>query len=99
MYPGNPVAAPGQVGKVAEQPIFIECTDRIRKRLHSGFEAATRIENALNRLLNPEPQGVEKGQPAPPTNTIEATLNDLDQVAAGLADRLHNLASKLERAA
>ena len=85
--------------KVAEQPILVEAAERLRKRLNSGFEGAARIENVLNRILNPEPQGIDKAQPAPPTNTIEGTLNDLDQMAGSLADRLHSLASKLERAA
>ena len=85
--------------KVAEQPVLVEATERLRKRLQSGFEGAARIQNVLNRILNPEPEGVSKDAGAQTPNTIEATLNDLDQMAGALADRIHYLASKLERAA
>ena len=90
---GNPVA------KSAEQPVLLDCNKRIHARIGSAHEAATRIENVLDRLINPTPRAAETDGIKPNPATIEAMLNDTDAYASGLAERLHSLASRLERAA
>ena len=85
--------------KAPEQPILMDCNKRINSRIGLAHEAATRIENALDRLLNSEPRPASGNVEKPLPQTIEAMLNETDSYAEGLASRLHDLASRLERAA
>ena len=85
--------------KAAEQPILIDCYKRITSHINHAHEAATRIENVIDRLLNPTPRPAQDAAPKPQPQTIEALLNDADSIADGLAQRLHELATRLERAA
>lgn len=97
MYPGqigSPVSVPKQ-----EQPILMDACKRINGRLNSAHEAAMRIENAIDRLLNPTPRPTSDASAKPNPQTIEGLLNDTDATADGLSQRLHELAARLERAA
>ena len=91
--------SPNAMRKVQEQPVFVECTSRINKRIASCHEAALRVENVIDRLLNPSPQPVSNGAVAQAPQTVEGALNQIDGNAEALAVRLHDLANKLERAA
>ncbi len=97
MYPqaGQDRAAP----KNLEAPIFIDGFKRVNQRIHSCHEAATRIENVIDRLLSPTPRPAGAGAPVAAPQTIEAMLNDVDNSVDGLAARLSELAARLERAA
>ena len=82
------------------EPILVNCQQRIRTRIDSCFEASTRIENVIDRLLNSTPRPVEdQGTAKPPVSTVEASFNELDGYAEHLSKRLHDLAERLERAA
>ena len=96
MYPSNTP----MVGKqVAEQPVLVGAFKSIQARINTCHEAATRIENVVDRLLNPAPRPAGGEAPVPAPQTIEAMLNCADSNVDGLSSRLHELAARLERAA
>ena len=86
--------------KVSEQPVLMDCYKRISGRINHAHEAATRIENAIDRILNSQPRPVSgEGGCKTPGQSIESLLNEAESAADGLASRLHDLAARLERAA
>ena len=96
-YAGEKYATP--VSPKVEQPVLVGSYKSIQTRINSCHEAATRIENVIDRLLNPTPRPAGGDAPSPSPQTIEAMLNCADGNVEGLSNRLHELAARLERAA
>ena len=99
MYPNQ--ANSGIVGatKVAEIPVLFDSCKRIHTRISNAHDAATRIENALDRLMNPTPRPAAEGSPQPTPQTVESHLHLVDSNIEGLVNRLQELAGRLDRAA
>lgn len=96
MYQNLPNAVPPL--KAADSPILQTCYKRILSQVNSCNEAATRIENAIDRLLNPAPRPTNDCAPVPQPQTLESMLNGVGGSTEQLAERLNELANRLERA-
>ena len=85
--------------EVSKDPALHAIHKHLTDRLQAAHEHATRIENAVDRLSGPTPKpAVETQSNGAIEPSLEYKLNANVSEAWSLADRLHELASRLERA-
>lgn len=99
MYEGRTGGISNAPRAVADKPRLQSQLDQLEKTLEGCHSAASRIEQAADRLTGPKPQDVAKTAERPAPHSVEQRLAMLIGVCEGLAGRLNDASSQLDAAA
>ena len=84
---------------VQRTPAIQGLLSELEAALSHGWQANARLNETAGRLMNPRPQGVgDAGKTAQAPNTVESRLQALLHAANGLAEALHQTASRFDEA-
>lgn len=84
---------------VKDTPILNRLIEQLEKATGGIIEGANRLDRASARLLNPEPQGIEKAQAEDTSpQTIEANLNRRVRALEAVGAHLRLIAERFDGA-